>query len=79
MFGPPLTPESIKAETAYRLERTKRDFRSARRRERPEQAGPAPAAMGSPDPPAHRRWSSLRSLFVRRMTAGPAEVGGDTE
>jgi hypothetical protein len=55
MFGTPLTPDSIKAETAYRLERTKRAFRSARRRERPEQAGPAPAATGSPGPPAHRR------------------------
>ena len=62
MFGTPLTPDLIKAETAYRLERTKRAFRPARRRERPEQAGPAPAAMGSP---AHRRWSSSRSLLVR--------------
>ena len=41
MFGTPLTPHLIKAETAYRLERTKRAFRPARRRERPEQAGPA--------------------------------------
>ncbi|MEU4293346.1 hypothetical protein AB0E63_34425 [Kribbella sp. NPDC026596] len=55
MFGTPLTPDSIKAETAYRLERTKRAFQSARRRERPEQAGPAPAATGSPGLPAHRR------------------------
>ncbi|TCO12844.1 hypothetical protein EV652_12815 [Kribbella steppae] len=39
MFGAPLTPDSIKAETAYRLERTKRAFWFARRRERPEQAG----------------------------------------
>jgi len=54
MFGTPLTPDAIEAETAYRLERTKRAFRSARR-ERPEQAGPAPAAKGSPGPPAHRR------------------------
>ena len=38
MFGTPLTPDSIKAETAYRLERTK-PFWSARRRKRPEQAG----------------------------------------
>ena len=55
MFGIPLTPDSIKAETAYRLERTKRAFWSARRRERPEQADPAPAAPGSPGAPAHRR------------------------
>ena len=41
MFGTPLTPDLIKAETAYRLERTKRAFWSARRRERPEHAGPA--------------------------------------
>lgn len=40
MFGTPLTPDLIKAETAYRLERTKRAFWSARRRKRPEQAGP---------------------------------------
>ncbi|WP_405067683.1 hypothetical protein OG558_39865 [Kribbella sp. NBC_01510] len=50
MFGTPLTPESIKAETAYRLERAKRAFRSARRRERPEQAGPSPRDDGLAGP-----------------------------
>lgn len=38
MFGAPLTPELIKAETAYRLERAKRSFRPAPRRERLERA-----------------------------------------
>lgn len=41
MFGTPLTPDTIRAETAYRLERTKRAFWSARRRKRPEQADSA--------------------------------------
>jgi len=44
MFGTPLTPDSIKAETSYRLERTKREFRSAQRRERAERAGRSTAA-----------------------------------
>jgi hypothetical protein len=38
MFNTPLNPDSIKAETAYRFERTKRDFRSANRRQRAERA-----------------------------------------
>lgn len=38
MFNTPLSQASIKAETAYRLERTKRDFRSATRRQRAERA-----------------------------------------
>jgi hypothetical protein len=38
MFNTPLTPESVKAETAYRLERAKRDYRSANRRQRAERA-----------------------------------------
>ena len=41
MLGTPLSPELIKAETAYRLERTRRAFWSARRRECPEQVAPA--------------------------------------
>jgi len=39
MFGSPLSPASIKAETAYRMERTKREFRSTPRGERPVRAG----------------------------------------
>ena len=35
----PLSPDLIKAETTYRLERAKRDFRSADRRHRADQAG----------------------------------------
>jgi hypothetical protein len=38
MFGTPLTQDSIKAETAYRLERARREFWSPRRRARAEQA-----------------------------------------
>lgn len=38
-----ITPQSIQAETAYRQERTKREFRRLTRRTRPEQAAkPAP-------------------------------------
>ncbi|GAB3945452.1 hypothetical protein GCM10029976_071230 [Kribbella albertanoniae] len=38
-----ITPQTIKAETAYRQERTKREFRKLSRRTRPEQAAkPAP-------------------------------------
>ncbi|HWD78400.1 MAG TPA: hypothetical protein VG497_05955 [Kribbella sp.] len=32
MMNMPLTPDSVRAETAYRLERAKRDFRAANRR-----------------------------------------------
>lgn len=39
MFGTPMSPDAIKAETTYRLERSKRQFRSARRRQRAAQAG----------------------------------------
>jgi hypothetical protein len=39
MFGSPSVPEVIKAEKDYRHERTRRDFQSARRRERAERAG----------------------------------------
>ncbi|TDW17251.1 hypothetical protein [Kribbella kalugense] len=38
MFNTPLSQDFIKAESAYRLERTKRDFRSATRRQRAERA-----------------------------------------
>ncbi len=34
MINMPLTPDSIRAETAYRLERAKRDYRAANRRKR---------------------------------------------
>ncbi len=54
MFGTPMTPNSIKAETAYRLERTKREFRSARRRDRDPVRSP-PAAARPPYPPTHHR------------------------
>jgi len=38
-----ITPQTIQAETAYRQERTKREFRRLSRRTRPEQATkPAP-------------------------------------
>jgi hypothetical protein len=40
MFGTLLPPDSIKAETTYRLQRTKREFRPARRRKRNAQADP---------------------------------------
>ena len=40
MFNTPFTPQSIKAETAYRQERTKRDFRSLTRRARTERHEP---------------------------------------
>ena len=33
-----ITPQSIKAETAYKQERTRREFRSTSRRRRAEQA-----------------------------------------
>ena len=36
MINMPLTPDAVKAETAYRLERAKRDFRAANRRQRKE-------------------------------------------
>ena len=39
MFGTPMSPDAIKAETTYRLERSKRQFRSARHRQRAAQAG----------------------------------------
>jgi hypothetical protein len=39
MFSTPLTPDLIKAETAYQLERAKREFRSSHRRKRAERAG----------------------------------------
>ncbi|TDW88738.1 hypothetical protein [Kribbella sp. VKM Ac-2566] len=38
MINMPLTPEAMKAESAYRLERAKRDFRVANRRKRAERA-----------------------------------------
>ncbi|WP_329003639.1 hypothetical protein OHA18_09965 [Kribbella sp. NBC_00709] len=57
MFSTPLSPDSIKAETAYRLERTKREFRSATRRQR--------AAKGSQQPePRHSR-RALRPTTAR--------------
>jgi hypothetical protein len=34
MINVPLTPDAIRAETAYRLERAKRDYRAANRKER---------------------------------------------
>ncbi|MFF0265191.1 hypothetical protein [Kribbella sp. NPDC004536] len=34
MINMPLTPDSVRAETAYRLERAKRDYRAANRRKR---------------------------------------------
>jgi hypothetical protein len=40
MFGTLLNPDAIKAETTYRLQRTKREFRPARRRKRTAQADP---------------------------------------
>ena len=36
MINMPLTPDAVKAESAYRLERAKRDFRAANRRQRKE-------------------------------------------
>lgn len=36
MINMPLTPDAVKAETTYRLERAKRDFRAANRRQRKE-------------------------------------------
>lgn len=39
MFGTPMSPDAIKVETTYRLERSKREFRSARRRPRADEAG----------------------------------------
>ena len=42
MFNTLFTPESVKAETAYRQERTKREFRSLRRRARAERYEPQP-------------------------------------
>ena len=45
MINMPLTPDAVKAETAYRLERAKRDFRLASRRSRP--------AKGSQPEPRH--------------------------
>jgi len=38
MFNTPLSQDTIKAETAYRLERTKREFRAATRRQHAERA-----------------------------------------
>jgi hypothetical protein len=38
MFTTLFTPEAVKAETAYRLERSKREFGSAARRQRAERA-----------------------------------------
>ncbi|HZX08690.1 hypothetical protein [Kribbella sp.] len=34
MINMPMTPDSLRAEVAYRLERAKRDYRAANRRER---------------------------------------------
>ena len=45
MFNTPLSQDTIKAETAYRLERTKRDFGSVSRKQRP--------AKGSQPEPRH--------------------------
>ncbi|MFK4082504.1 hypothetical protein ACI2LF_00230 [Kribbella sp. NPDC020789] len=36
-----ITPQTIQAQTAYRQERTKREFRKLSRRTRPEQAAKA--------------------------------------
>lgn len=45
MLTIPITPDAMKAETEYRLERAKRDFRLASRRRRP--------AKGSQPEPRH--------------------------
>jgi hypothetical protein len=53
MFTVPLTPDSMKAETEYRLERAKRDFRAANRRQRtPKDARPEPRHALRPRPAA---------------------------
>jgi hypothetical protein len=56
MFNTPLSQDTIKAETAYRLERTKRDFGSASRKQRP--------AKGSQPPSRHAR-RALRPTTAR--------------
>lgn len=53
MINIPLTSESMKAEAAYRLERAKRDYRAANRRERTAKATtPKPRHLLRPRPVA---------------------------
>ncbi|MEV4266239.1 hypothetical protein [Kribbella sp. NPDC049584] len=56
MFNTPLSRDTIKAETAYRLERTKRDFGSVSRKHRP--------AKSSQSEPRHSR-RALRPTTAR--------------
>ena len=53
MLTIPITPDSMKAETEYRLERAKRDFRLANRRpRRAKGAQPEPRQALRPRPAA---------------------------
>ena len=53
MFIVSLTPDSMKAESEYRLERAKRDFRAANRRRRtPKASQPEPRHALRPRPAA---------------------------
>jgi hypothetical protein len=53
MINLPLTPDSVRAETAYRLERAKRDYRAANRRERKAKSSqPEPRRALRPRPAA---------------------------
>jgi hypothetical protein len=53
MINVPLTPDSMRAEAAYRLERAKRDYRPAKRRERATKAAqPEPRHSLRPRPAA---------------------------
>ncbi|MGZ0150773.1 hypothetical protein ACXJJ3_27185 [Kribbella sp. WER1] len=53
MITVPLTPDAMRAEAAYRLERAKRDYRAANRRERTVKAAePAPRHALRPRPVA---------------------------
>jgi hypothetical protein len=53
MINVPLTPDSMRAEAAYRLERAKRDYRAANRRKRATKATePKPRHAFRPRPVA---------------------------
>jgi len=53
MINMPLTPDSVRAETAYRLERAKRDYRAANRRKRTAKGSqPEPRQALRPRPAA---------------------------
>ena len=53
MINLPLTPDAVKAESDYRLERAKRDFRAATRRRRtPKASQPEPRHALRPRPAA---------------------------